>query len=68
MENFFKAFNSEAALRIAHVYGRAGQRELCIAALRAVLKKYPKSGQSSSAHEELEGLGVRIGGGVNTDE
>lgn len=68
VENFFKAFNSEAALRIAHVYGRAGQRELCIAALRAVLKKYPKSGQSSSAHEELEKLGVRIGGGVDAGE
>jgi TolA-binding protein len=68
VENFFKAYSSEAALRIAHVYRRAGQRDLCIAALRAVLKKYPKSGQSSSAHEELEKLGVRIGGGVNADE
>jgi hypothetical protein len=50
------------------VYRRADQRDQYIAALRAVLKKYPKSGQSSSAHQELEKLNVRIGGGVDAGE
>jgi TolA-binding protein len=68
VENFFKQHNAEAALRVAHVYRRANQRDQFIAALRAVLKKYPKSGQSSSAHQELEKLGVRIGGGVDANE
>ena len=68
VENFFKQYNAEAALRIAHVYRRANQRDQFIAALRAVLKKYPKSGQSSAAHQELEKLGVRIGGGVDAGE
>lgn len=68
VEGFFKDCNAEAAFRIASVYQRAGQRDHYIAALRAVLKKYPKSGQSSSAHQELEKLGVRIGGGVDAGE
>jgi tetratricopeptide (TPR) repeat protein len=68
VENFFRQYNAEAALRIAHVYGRAGMRDQQIAALRNVLKKYPKSGQSSSAHQELEKMGVRIGGGVDANE
>ena len=35
--------------------------------LRMVLKKYPKSGQSSEAHQRLEKLGVRIGGAIDAD-
>jgi TolA-binding protein len=68
VENFFKNFAPEAALRIAGVYKQAGDREQHIAALRAVLKKYPKSGQSSSAHLELERMGVRIGGGIDVEK
>jgi len=68
VENFFRQHSAEAALRIAGMYKRFGQRDQQIAALRNVLKKYPKSNQSSSAHQELEALGVRIGGGVDGNE
>lgn len=67
LENFFPDQAPEAALRIAWVHRDAGDQKQFIAALRAVLKKYPKSGQSSTAHQELERLGVKIGGGVGAD-
>ncbi len=67
LENFFPDQAPEAALRIAWVHRDAGDQKQFIAALRAVLKKYPKSGQSSTAHQELEKLGVKIGGGVGAD-
>jgi tetratricopeptide (TPR) repeat protein len=68
VENFFRQHSAEAAWRMAGMYKRFGQRDQQIAALRNVLKKYPKSSQSSSAHQELEALGVRIGGGVDGNE
>lgn len=71
VEAFFKDVSSEAALRIAKVYGRADGRKRAntkyVAALRAVLKKYPKSSQSSYAHEELERMKVKTGGGVDAE-
>lgn len=67
LENFFPDQAPEAALRIAWVHRDAGDQKQFIAALRAVLKKYPKSGQSSTAHQELEKLGVKIGGGVDAE-
>jgi hypothetical protein len=67
VENFFQPQAPEAALRIAYIYRDAGTKDKFESSLRAVLKKYPKSGQSSSAHQELEKLGVRIGGGVNAE-
>jgi len=67
VEAFFNDHAPEAALRIARLYKRAGKQKLCIAAFRAVLKKYPKSRQSSSAHEELERMGIKIGGGVDAE-
>jgi hypothetical protein len=33
-----------------------------------VLKKYPKSGESSQAHQRLEEMGLPIGGGVDAEE
>ncbi len=68
VENFFKNYSAEAALRMSFVYRAANQRPQQEAALRNVLKKYPKSKQSSTAHLELEKLGVsRIGGGMNAE-
>lgn len=67
IENFFKDQAPEAALRIAHLQRDGGERKQYIAGLRGVMKKYPKSGQSSAAHQELERLGVQIGGGVDAD-
>ena len=67
VEAFFKDHASEAAIRIARLYKSAGKKQLCIAAFRGVLKKYPKSGQSSEAHQQLERMGIRIGGGVDAN-
>jgi TolA-binding protein len=67
VENFFRNEAPEAALRIAWVRRDTGDQKGYIAALRAVLKKYPQSGQSSTAHQELERLGVKIGGGVEAE-
>ncbi len=67
VEAFFKDHAPEAALRIARLYKSAGKQKLCVAAFRAVLKKYPESGQSSTAHQELERLGIKIGGGVDAE-
>jgi tetratricopeptide (TPR) repeat protein len=67
IESFFKDQAAEAALRIAYVYRDTGKDDRYVATLRGVLKKYPQSSQSSEAHQRLEELGVRIGGGVNAD-
>jgi tetratricopeptide (TPR) repeat protein len=66
IENFFKDQSPHAALRIAYVY-RDYKKDTAQyqANLRGILKKYPASGQSNVAHEELERMGVRIGGGVD---
>lgn len=68
VENFFTDYKAEAAWRIAQVYKRTDKRAEYIAALHGIMKKYPKSTQSSGAHEALEALGVRIGGGINAGE
>ncbi len=65
VEAFFKKHSAQAAIRIAQVYGRARLTKQCIAAYRRVLVKYPETGESSEAHNRLEGMGVtRIRGGV----
>jgi TolA-binding protein len=65
IEGFFLAVAPKAALAVAHVYNHFGQRPSYVAELRNVLKKYPKSGESSQAHRELEALGEKIGGAVD---
>ncbi|HYG76021.1 MAG TPA: tetratricopeptide repeat protein, partial [Planctomycetota bacterium] len=67
IQNFFKEQAPEAGLRTAWIYRDAGDKAKFESSLRAVMKKYPKSGQSSTAHQELEKLGVRIGGGVDAE-
>ncbi len=65
VESFFSDQRSLAALRVAEVYGRAKRKEVCVAAYRRVLTKYPNTRESSVAHNELERMGVtRIRGGV----
>jgi Na+-translocating ferredoxin:NAD+ oxidoreductase RnfC subunit len=63
IENFVVAQAAKARLAIAHTYNEFGQRPQYEAELRIVMKKYPKSDESSQAHRELEALGVKIGGG-----
>ncbi len=65
IENFFKEHAPEAALRIAFIYRDKKDHAQYQANLRGLLRKYPSSRQSSAAHEELERMGVRIGGGVD---
>ncbi|MCG3148816.1 MAG: hypothetical protein PCFJNLEI_02263 [Verrucomicrobiae bacterium] len=65
IENFFKDHAAEAALRIASLH-RDDQKQY-VRYLRGILKKYPKSSQSNTAHLELERLGVPIGGGVDAE-
>jgi tetratricopeptide (TPR) repeat protein len=71
IEAFFKNISPRAALAIAHVHKRTGGKKPSnteyVAALRAVLKKYPKSSESSDAHEELEDMNVKTGGGVDVE-
>jgi TolA-binding protein len=67
VENFFKKVSPRAALTIATIYQSAGQKKDEVGALRRVMKKYPNSGESNAAHERLEALGVKIGGGVDAD-
>ena len=66
IENFFQDQAPEAALRIAHL--SQDDRQKTITLLRAVLTKYPKSGQSSTAYQELRAMGVPIRkGGVDAE-
>jgi TolA-binding protein len=64
IEGFFKNEAPEAALRIAYVYRKRDNKQY-IACLRGIMAKYPASRQSNTAHEELERLGIKIGGGVD---
>jgi tetratricopeptide (TPR) repeat protein len=68
VENFFKDRAAEAALAAAYAYRDAGIKEKYVRTLRGVLKKYPKSAESSQAHQRLEEMGLPIGGGVDADE
>ena len=67
VENFFKNVAPRAALTIAQIYRAAGKKTEEVGALRGVMKKYPKSSESTAAHERLEALGIKIGGGIDAD-
>lgn len=67
IESFFPNEAPNAGLRIAYAYRDTGEQKPYIAALRAVLKKYPASGESSTAHEELERMGIKTGGGTDAE-
>jgi outer membrane protein assembly factor BamD (BamD/ComL family) len=64
IEKFFPDHGAKAALEIARCYRRSQKKAEEIAALRHVMKKYQRSGESRHAHERLEELGVKIGGAV----
>jgi tetratricopeptide (TPR) repeat protein len=54
---------SEAALRVADIYRMSGNKGKEVQQLRTILRRYPKSGESSEAHQRLERYGVKIVGG-----
>lgn len=68
VQNFFKDQAPAAALAIAYLYRDAGIKQKYVRALYAVSKRYPKSGESSQAHQRLEEMGLPIGGGVDAEE
>lgn len=57
---------ARACLKIADIYKISGNKGKEIEQLRLVLRRYPKSRESSSAHQRLEGYGVKLYGGVST--
>lgn len=65
IEAFFKDQAPEAAMRIAYIYRDQKDTVQYIANLRGIMKKYPASGHSNVAHEELERLGYKIGGALD---
>lgn len=58
-----KATAPAACLKIADIYKAAGDKGKEVEQLQLVLRRYPQSGQSSSAHQRLESYGVKIMGG-----
>jgi tetratricopeptide (TPR) repeat protein len=59
---------SKASLRIAEIYRISGNKGKEVQQLRMVLQRYPKSGESSEAHNRLEKYGVALTGGESTAE
>jgi len=68
IENFFRKNAPEASQRIAYAYRDTGAKKLYIAELRRLITKYRESPQSSTAHQQLESMGIKPGrGGVDAD-
>lgn len=67
VENFFEDQAPRAAREVAMVYRRAGMESEYVGQLRRVMHRYPRTQEASFAHNELERLGHRIGGGVDED-
>ncbi|MFT5495972.1 MAG: tetratricopeptide (TPR) repeat protein [Kiritimatiellia bacterium] len=63
-----KATAPVACLKIADVYKIAGNKGKEVEQLQLVLRRYPKSGQSSAAHQRLESYGVKLIGGISEAE
>ncbi len=64
IENSFPDQASQAAWHKAAYLEEAGDKEKAIAQGRRIMKVYPKTDASSKAHQLLERLGVKTGGGV----
>ncbi len=67
IENFFAGVAPRAALRIAYVHRDASDEPNFISALHAIMDKYPRSGESNTAHIELEHLGVAMRGAEDAE-
>jgi tetratricopeptide (TPR) repeat protein len=60
---------ASACLKVADIYNVSGDKSREVQQLRLVLRRYPKSGPSSTAHTRLESYGVAlIGGEAKADE
>jgi len=68
LESVGGATASKASLRIADIYRISGSKGKEVQQLRMVLRRYPKSRESSEAHNRLESYGVALTGGESTAE
>lgn len=59
---------ARACLKVADIYRISGDKGREVQQLRVVLRRYPKSGESSTAHNRLESYGVKVIGGESEAE
>lgn len=57
-----------ASLKVANIYRDSGDKGREVGQLRMVLKRYPKSAESSEAHNRLESYGAALTGGESETE
>ena len=63
LESVGGATASKASFKVADIYRASGDKGREVSQLRAVLRRYPKSAESSEAHNRLEGYGLALTGG-----
>jgi tetratricopeptide (TPR) repeat protein len=68
LESVGGAVAAQACFRVADIYRASGDKGKEVDQLRLVLRRYPKSKESSSAHHRLEGYGVKVMGGESKAE
>jgi len=68
LESLGGAVASKASLRIADIYKISGDKAKEVGQLRTVLRRYPKTSESGTAHDRLESYGVALVGGESEAE
>jgi tetratricopeptide (TPR) repeat protein len=63
LESVGGAVAAQACLKVADILRASNDKAKEIEQLRLVLRRYPKSGESSTAHQRLEAYGVKVTGG-----
>lgn len=63
LESVGGATASAASFKVADIYRTSGDKGREVTQLRSVLRRYPKSTESSEAHNRLESYGVALSGG-----
>lgn len=68
IESVGGAVAAVACFKVADIYRISGDKGREVTQLRTVLKRYPKSGESSQAHNRLESYGAKLTGGESESE
>jgi tetratricopeptide (TPR) repeat protein len=63
LESVGGATAAKAGFKVADIYRMSGDKGREVTQLRAVLRRYPKSPESSEAHNRLENYGLALTGG-----
>lgn len=63
LESVGGATASKASFKVADIYRASGDKGREVTQLRSVLRRYPKSPESSEAHNRLESYGLALTGG-----